>query len=160
MATKSAKPPITKYRPVLSALQIDKILTLCKAEVPMEDITITLIANLSIFKAKIDNAAITPAYKVQPQLTSSDVLESLGGSALANSLESLPAMPSVSIISTDTVTKEEYWLQCYNKYIQSPTYCSLEEIAASNEHKYLHNLMTPEEVTIFESRMLQGDSNV
>lgn len=117
-----------KYRPVLTAAQITHILSLAKLESPMTDTSISVIATLSPFLAKIENAGITPAYSTQAA-TSKDL--DLGGSYQHES-------------------KEAYWEHCYTKTKANPTSCSLEEIEAANEHRYIKDLMSVEEQAVFE----------
>ena len=125
----------TKYRPVLTAAHIEKILELAKTEKPgISDISVSLIGVLAPFKAKIDNAGIEPAYTIEPT-SKANVVSKLGG-ALDNEL-----------------SKEDYWERCYNRVQHHGTKnCTLEEIEAANEHKYLHDLMNEEESEAFESR--------
>jgi hypothetical protein len=151
---KESKQPASKYRPVLTAAMIDKILALAKSEVPITDISISIISTLVPFKAKIDNAAITAAYTPKPAKVREDLLSSLGG--LAPSLDKLDDLGVMSPIASTTscASKEEYWAACYAKYTLTPTDCSLEEIEGSNEHKYLNGLMSIEEIEVFESRLL------
>ena len=128
----------SKYRPVLTALQITHILELAKLESPLSDLSISVISTLSPFEAKIKNAGISPAYTPKPVKQST--LESLGG------------LSSTSIEQANNMSKEEYWAQCYAKYVLSPITCSLEEIQAATEHKYLNDLLNPKELAAFEAR--------
>ena len=82
MNTKST----TRYRPVLTAEQITHILALAKSDITkanqsrgshwqqQEQLSYSILATLSPFAAKIEVAAITPAYTPVP-----DKLERLGG---------------------------------------------------------------------------------
>lgn len=129
-----------KYRPVLTAAQILHILTLAKTESPdISDMSISLISSLAPFQAKIENAGIQAAYTTSPRVS---LLDSIGGA----SSESIPV--------DRPLLKEDYWEACYNKFLATPIACSLEEIAGAQEHKYLHQLMTPEELAKFEERFL------
>lgn len=125
-----------KYRPVLTAPQILHILNLAKSEVPLSDISYSIISTLASFQAKIENNGINPAYTAKPQKVST--LESLGG-VIPNSTDGLE------------YTKEQYWASCYSKFCIDPISCSLEEISAATEHKYVNDLMTAEEIEVFES---------
>ena len=121
-----------RYRPVLTAEQIAKVLDLAKLEQPMSDTSMQLIGILAPFKAKIDNQGILPAYSVEPKVS---MLQSLGED------------PSQSVMS-----KEDYWFVCYKKYVATHQLCTLDEIAAAREHMYLNDLMTPEEMEEFEKQ--------
>ena len=122
-----------KYRPVLTAEQIEHILYLAKSS-PMTDTNISLIGSLSPFFAKIQNKAVAAAYSTTEK-SSKFSIESLGGVA-SNATE---------------LSKEDWWKECYNQWLITPTEMSLEGIEAANEHRYLHGLMTPEEQTAFET---------
>lgn len=128
-----------KYRPVLTALQITHILALAKTESPISDLSISLISTLSPFAAKIANAGITPAYETIDPLTKPTVLASLGGEEPIT-----PINPSI--------TKETHWQNCYNKYKDSPTECSVEEIQGAREWRYLNDLMDSDEIAQFEDQ--------
>tara|TARA_R110000803_G_scaffold209779_1_gene280035 strand:- start:281 stop:697 length:417 start_codon:yes stop_codon:yes gene_type:complete len=132
-----------KYRPVLTAEQIEHILVLAKGS-PMTDTNISLIGSLSPFFAKIQNKAVTAAYSTTEK-SSKFSIESLGGSATG-----LDLAPNVG-------DKEEYWERCYNQWLITPTEMSLNGIEAANEHRYLHGLMTPEEQTAFETGTPLGE---
>ena len=122
-----------KYRPPLSNAQILHIIALAKNEQPhISNESIGLIAVLVAYKAKIENAGIQAAYSTTPKVS-------------ANSLESLGAPMLYDTVVGD-VPKELYWKQCYEKLEAYGTgKCSLLEIAAANEHRYLHDLMSAEE---------------
>lgn len=128
-----------KYRPVLSATAIAHIIALAKSEHPLSSRSIEVIATLSPFLAKIENAGVAPAYTEKPVL----------------SLEEKLGMPvplhSVSKEQLANQTKEVYWNVCYNKYKINPVSCSLVEIEAAREHMYLHDLMSPQEIEEFEA---------
>ena len=125
----------TKYRPVLTSVQIIKILALAKTEIPyLTEESISLIGTLAPFLAKIENEGITAAYTMAPPRVARDSLEALGFTA------------SVDV----DLSKEEYWELCYKKHAISPKDCSLQEINAAQEHRYLNGLMTAEEAIRFE----------
>lgn len=132
-----------KYRPVLTAGQITKILELAKLESPMSDISFSLISTLAPFKAKIENLSITAAYTASPPKRE-QILSDLGGSGSG----------VIDIIPSEHFSKEEYWAKCYAKHCLQPASCSLEEIVAASEHKYLNGLMTESEVVSFEEGKL------
>lgn len=134
--------PVTKYRPVLTAAQILHIITLAKSESPISTESIGIVSCLVPFQAKIQNAAITPAYTMAPAKVKAHSLESLGGMT-----EDIGGLPT----GDGSKPKEEYWEICYFMYKTSPTTCTLQEIQAAREHMYLNDLMTPEEMVEFEA---------
>lgn len=150
--TRQSKSGSAKYRPVLTAAQITHILTLAKTESPMSQMSLSVIASLASFQAKIDNAAITAAYVTSPTVSKTS-LEALGGvpatasDSLPNTCHGYNTSPNVS---NTYESKESYWAACYEKYSISPASCTLQEIEAAREHKYLNGLMTEEEVKAFE----------
>lgn len=125
-----------KYRPVLSATAIAHIIALAKSEHPLSSRSIEVIATLSPFLAKIENAGVAPAYTQAPPKPSLE--ESLG-------------MVETATVQLFGESKEKYWHSCYNKYKINPVSCSLVEIEAAREHMYLHDLMSPEEIEEFEA---------
>tara|TARA_R110000824_G_scaffold302949_1_gene490744 strand:+ start:608 stop:1027 length:420 start_codon:yes stop_codon:yes gene_type:complete len=132
-----------KYRPVLTAEQIEHILTLAKGS-PMTDTNISLIGSLSPFFAKIQNKAVNAAYTTTGNVASSKFsIESLGGTAQPD--------------SEATESKEDFWEICYNQWLITPLEMSLAGIEAANEYRYLHDLMTPEEQTAFETGAPLGE---
>ena len=132
-----------KYRPVLTAADIGHILYLAKMEAPISSASVRILGILAPFQAKIENAGIKPAYVEKPYKAKVNSLESLGFSKPA-----IVDMP-----------KEVYWEASYNKYKGSHSNCSLEEIRAAQEHMYLNDLMSPEELFTFESALLR-DSDI
>ena len=136
-----------KYRPVLTAGQIEHILYLAKSESPMTQAAMTIIATLSPFQAKIENAGIAAAYTMQDPKPKVNSLESLGGLASSKVLTTEPDACE---------TKEEFWELCYEKYMANPAICSLDVIKGAQEHKYLNDLMTAEELSDFEAAMNIG----
>jgi len=127
-----------KYRPVLTAEQIVHIMSLCKSELPISDASISVIGSLGLFYAKIENRGIQAAYEaVEPKPP-------------VNNLEALGEAPKDPI--EEHGNKELYWRVCYTKYKLRPTSCSLDEIEAAQEHMYLNDLMSPEEITAFEKK--------
>jgi hypothetical protein len=142
--SRSTSKPTPKYRPVLTATQILHILALAKTELPIiSDNSYSLIATLSPFQAKIENGGIQAAYIEQETRPKVNSLEALG----------VPTTNPTLNNSNANATKEEYWEACYTKFTLSPTLCSLDEIAGSNEHKYLNDLMTDAELEAFEERL-------
>ena len=106
-----------------------------------QDYLIQLIAKVSTLESKIANNAIKPAYTTKPSKAVS-LLEDLGASA-----------DTIANVRKEQ-TKEEYWEQCYNKWSINPTSCTVPELDAVLEHKYLNDLMGAEELACFEAAML------
>lgn len=131
-----------KYRPVLTASQITKVLELAKTECPISDLSFSLISTLAPFQAKIEADGIQPAYIPAPVRPSATSLEALGGE--------IPSIPSPSPTAPKEI-KEVVWQHSYFKYMDDPVSCSLQEIQEANEWKYLNDLMTPEELRLFEA---------
>lgn len=119
-----------KYRPVLPAHLIEHILALAKSENPISASSIEVVGILAPFQAKIQNDSLTPAYTTEPK-------------------QSLEEKLGMSTPHYDD--KVDYWAACYNKYVATPAECSLAEIQAAQEHMYLNNLMSDEEVAVFEA---------
>tara|TARA_R110002153_G_scaffold69313_1_gene183377 strand:- start:811 stop:1251 length:441 start_codon:yes stop_codon:yes gene_type:complete len=141
---KNTNTPASKYRPVLTAAQIEHILTLAKLESPISATSFSVIATLSPFYAKIQNNAVTAAYSTAPAASSKFSVSGLGGTS--------PAQPdnTTSTAASGATAKEDYWEECYNQWLITPTEMSLAGIEAAQEHRYLHGLMTPEEQASFE----------
>jgi hypothetical protein len=121
----------TKYRPSLPAAAIKHILALAKAENPMSAESMQVISILAPFEAKIANNCITPAYTT---IAKPSVEESLG-----------------MIETTETRSKEAIYADSYYKWKENPTSCSLLEIEQAQEHRYLNDMMTPEEEAAHEA---------
>lgn len=133
----------TKYRPSLSVTSITKIIALAMSEAPnISPEARQVLATLAPFKAKIDAQGITPAYTTTPK---ADLLTELGGISASTNLP----------VDT-TLDKEDYWEECYVKFCQRPTECSLAEVDAANEYRYLNDIMTEEEEAAFE--LAKGES--
>lgn len=134
-----------KYRPSLSAEQVYHILNLAKSEQPLSNLSISIIATLAPFQAKIDNLGLKPAYITSPRLSKTS-LEALGATLDYVSTRETAREIEIPI----QFNKEEAWRMAYDKYIKTPANCTLEEILWAKEHMYLHDLMTPEEKEEFE----------
>jgi hypothetical protein len=138
-----------KYRPVLTAAQITKILALAKLEQPISAESFSLISTLSPFAAKIANNGIQAAYSLAPIKPST--LESLGGPSDHPDFDITNVTGSINTGGLGLGrSKELYWEQCHDKYGSDPVACTLEEIQGAKEHMYLNDLMSPEEVVEFE----------
>ncbi len=169
-----------RYRPSLTSSQIQHLVKLAKLSLVSSDLEHTALdnANLSVlstlapFAAKIETAALVPAYKPAPaRAPKPSQLESLGGTAGGpSSYETSHDTGSLSPDSLvareaeqeeapiEAATKEEYWEACYHKTLSTPTACTLTEIEAAREHKYLNDLMTPAELEAFEAEMFANAS--
>lgn len=132
----------SKYRPVLTALQIKHILKLAKLESPLSDASLSVISTLSVFAAKIDNAGIAPAYTLSSSKPKESLLASLGDT---DTLAELEREGDIARLS-----KEQYWEECFDKYSTNPSSCTVEEIKAAEEHMYLNDLMSPEQEAAYE----------
>lgn len=134
-----------KYRPSLTAAHINHILQLAKTELPyLSKASISLIGVLAPFQAKIENDSIAAAYTVQPPRPKANSLEALGAGKV-------PTF-SHAVNDTNYESKEQYWQACYELYQANPAACTLEQITASSEHRYINDLMTPEEEKEHEQR--------
>jgi hypothetical protein len=142
-----------KYRPVLTAIQIEHILYLAKSEQPLSSMSMSLISTLAPFQAKIQNAAMTPAYiLVAPKPNEADVMASLGAGAPDRVVGNIHTS-----IDWSGLSKQEYWEACYDKFTANPVTCNLSEIEASKEHAYLNELMSVSELAEFEAGFVSGD---
>ena len=129
-----------KYRPVLTAEQIEHIIYLAKNEQPLSSKSIGVISKLAPFLTKIQNAGITPAYTTNDKPA---LYEQLGASTSENTGASK--------------SKEEYWEECYNKKLtEGAQALSIKELEAAKEWEYLNNLMTPEEKIDFENNLFNN----
>lgn len=129
---------IIKYRPVLTAIQIEKICQLARLESPLSKEAISILSSLSPFLAKIENLAITPAYEM-------DTVRK--GSLLASLSDDMPSPASIR-------DKAAFLESSYNTYILQPDKCSLAVIKAAKEYMYINELLSPKEVAAFEAEML------
>lgn len=134
--------------------------------------SMSLISTLAPFEAKIKNAGISPAYVTSPkEPVDTYSLESLGGMDTLSPLPEIEhvvgnihvseaATPSGSLPTTNSKlptaypplkdiacydSKEDYWYSCYLLYSEDPASCSLSQIQAAQEHRFIADLMTPEE---------------
>ena len=144
----SQKAQKAKFRPVLTLEQIQHTIKLAKLESPISDASINLIATLTPYIAKIEAQSIAAAYTTKERqnlesklgFTSTEIAEITGNS------EHIAA----------AMNKEEYWKACYLKYSANPTVCTTSEILAAQEHMYLNDLMSPEEMVEFEKKTLDS----
>lgn len=146
---KAAQP---KYRPVLTAVQITKILALAKLESPLTEASFSLIATLAPFAAKIANAGIAPAYIPSIPISIGD----LGGFTIVTAQHKEQVSQQVADTASSYaagVDKEQQWELAYKQYKADPISCSLETISAAKEHMYLNDLMSATELAEFEAAM-------
>ena len=131
-----ASTSVKKYRPSLTACQIDKIMSLAKQETPLSEASKDIIRTLAPFLAKIETGATSPAYEYIPSLSLSDMLGIESDTSVSNSC-----------------TGAEYNKQCYLKCQTTPALCSPVEIAAAQEHAYINDLMSASEEQDYEAKI-------
>lgn len=131
-----AKPP---YDPT----QLDTPANSSKAFSPeMKLIHHGLIGKINTLRTKIANKALNPAYTVRKYVEPAIAI-----------LEDLGVDESELATLDGTETKEQYWKRCYLKYVEDEYSCTVPEIEAALEHKYLNDLMSPEEEANFETNI-------
>lgn len=118
-----------KYRPSLPSALITHILALANAEHPMSMESCQVIAILAPFQAKIEVGAVAPASVAVPK----------------QSIEE-----SIGLDAPKDTPKEEYWEFCYIQWTKYPNSLTPQQLQGADEHRYLHNLMSAEEITQFE----------
>ena len=138
----------TKFRPVLTLEQIQHTIKLAKLETPISDTSISLIATLTPYIAKIEARSIAAAYTTKERLS----LESKLGFSSEEIAETIGNSEHIAA----AINKEEYWKVCYEKWLDNPVNCTVSEILAANEHRYLNDLMTPEEMVEFEKSVVSS----
>jgi len=135
----------SKHRLGLTAEQIDILTKITKRAYAAEATPelYTLLGILSTRNSKIQFDLCKPDYTPvadEDRRISKPVeisLESLGAQAQLEPEEIDPASFS---------SKTLYWEACYEKYVTDLDSCSLTEIDAANEHRYINELMTEEEM--------------
>lgn len=127
-----------KYRPSLTISQIRHAIKLAKLESPISQESVNLVKTLAPFLTKIETESIEPAYVAEDKPS---ILDSLGA-------EDIFSTPSSRLES-----KVIYNKIAYAKYKESPESCTLEEIAAAQEHAYINDLMTPTEEAKYEAEI-------
>ena len=128
----------SKVRPTLSASDLEHLLYLCKSESPISDKSLGLIYRLAPLLAKISGSTTAHTHSPTHPVT-------------YPASHPAPTKPTKPAIATSNL---QYWEQCHNKYIDSPAECSGNEIEAAQEHRYLNDLMSPDEKAVFESASL------
>ena len=125
-----AKPPYSPSRPADSRRAFSP---------EMKLIHHGLIGKINTLRTKIANNALSPAYEVRKH-----------SNPLIATLEDLGAPEEVIAAATGGETKEQYWEACYLQFQKHPNVCTVPQIEAAQEHMYLNDLMTPEEIAAFE----------
>ena len=115
-----------KFRPVLTAQQIEHVLTMCRSETPLSQESIELVATLSPYYAKIQNAGVIPAYSVTD----------------ARKVENKLGIETGSNGRIDWVQVRK---QAYEKYVQNPNLCSMDELKYAHQYRFDNGLMSTEE---------------
>jgi len=128
-----------KYRPVLKRAQLAKIVASLKADPEPDVDTYSSLAYLVPFIAKIDMKGMKAIYNMAPEKPS--LLESLGAGAGTGS----------AMLQQSNADRERYWEECYNKYITDPSNCTHRQLDAAQEHMYINELMTEQQLQLFES---------
>ena len=121
-----------KYRPSLTADDINHIISLAKKESPISIKSIDVLTKLAPFKAKIDVSSVDFGVGMIPTSSISNVTSS-------------------SPINDIVLVKEEYWERCHDKYLADPEDCTVREIKAAQEHRYINDLMSSAEIIDFEA---------
>ena len=122
--------PIERYRPSLTALQIQTIIHAFK-QIPQSAEVRDVLATLVPFEAKIVNGIKSPVSSVET------LDEKLGWTAA-------PAGP------------EELRKQAYEKWQDSPESCTLLELQRVADYRFTHGLMDAEEQTQHLSKLTEG----
>lgn len=140
----------SKYRPSLTGEQILHILTLVKRDYCVTEpvdttLSFKVIQTLAPFQAKIESAAIAPAYTTQEPKPKVNSLEALGGE-----VDTIILSASDTMVASDN--KEQYWSSCYALYLLHPEKCTIAELQAAKEHMYINDLMTPEQEKDYEQQ--------
>jgi hypothetical protein len=146
-----------KYRPCLSALQIAVILDTFRSLPVKSAEHISVMQVLSPFIAKIQCGAITPAHTAQARAQDKvDMLAALASTPNVSSRELGYELGGYDTVEIPTISKEQWWAQCYEHYcaylvdpVNNPI--TPEQLHAANEHRYLNDLMTAQEIQEFES---------
>lgn len=127
-----------KYRPVFSASLLQHIEILAREDYMKNNSakSLAIVGIVAPFLAKISAGAMNPVYtEKEPKVS---LMESLG------------AVDPKGQNSKEQISKEDYWGLCYDKLLNNPSLCTIAEIQAAKEYKYLHGLMSAEEIQDFE----------
>lgn len=166
---KQAKQGTAKYRPSLSAENIRHILALAKTEKPaISAASMKVIAVLSPFLAKIENDALAASHTASYKPSMLELLGCTEKQELEQPVhdkgapKDYPATRSydnesglhATILPEHYGDNAAYWQACYQKHLDWPESCTLQEIQAAQEHRYLAGLMTEAEMVAFEAGTL------
>ena len=135
----------SKYRPSLTASQIAHIISMCHSENPISPESVSVIAKLTPFLAKIEVGALAPAYT------------HAHSPSKPRNPEGYTYETTYNFRGVNYPDKESYWAACY-EWSQTTAHrvdMSLPEIQGANEHRYLNDLMSPEEMEVFEADILR-----
>ena len=135
-----------KYRPSLTEEQLLHIVTLAKCENPLSLTSIQLVSQLAPYVAKIEAGSLVPSYvpsQHKPVSKTQSILESLGHDCTPETEEEK---------FQASLVKEDLWELAYEKYKENPSSCTSLELTYAQEHRYLNDLMSPEEVKEWERK--------
>jgi len=146
---------MAKYRPSLTDRQIRHIIALAKTESPLSTDSIELIAKLASFVAKIEVGAVyaNPAVIC---LSNAEILESLGGGLIAP-ISLAPNHTNHNHTNTHP-SNISYQIACYDSYQANPAECTMKEIEIALDYAYTNDLMSSEEIRVYESQAATGVS--
>lgn len=119
-----------KYRPYLTSPELTEIISSLKST----GSNLSLIQYLQSFQDKISVGKIAPQITTKPTL--SDKLELSG-----------------NMVSVDLVSSR---LAAYNKWLSSPSKCSIQELARARMYRYENDLMSEAEEAEYESVLDKG----
>ncbi len=125
-----------KFRPCLSAAQIEHILFLARSEKPLSSASRSVIASLCTFQVKIVNEAVSEAYETRDK--ESELRGLLGFS---------------SEETNGTLSPTEKRAAAFKKYSDRPNLCSIEELELAHTYRYENNLMSKEEEADYEGKI-------
>ena len=122
-----------KFRPYLTPTELELIISSLATTNP----STPLIRYLKGYQLKIDNGLLSP------QITTAPTLEEKLGLDV----------PSTGRLSSQAVTKDlaTLKLHAYNKWLDNPAKCTIQELDRSMLYRYENDLLTPEEETSYES---------
>ena len=118
-----------KFRPVLTARQIEHILTLCRSETPLTQESLGIVATLSPYYAKIQNAGVVAAYNVSD----------------SRKVENKLGFETGNTGSSEKIDWIQVRKQAYEKYVQNPNLCSVDELNYAHQYRFDNGLMSTDE---------------
>lgn len=140
-----AMPGTKKYRPSLTPTQISNIIELCKHQEPISPEAFSIIAVLAPFYTKISLGGVTASHNTKQARakTPSELLDSLGG---------FDGIDNHAGSGTNLgLSNPHYWAECYDKSLNPDAKLTAKELEGCNEHRYLNDMMSAEEVKAFET---------